>query len=302
MIPMNYSELNKLEGMYTPSTVKRNSEAFWFWIRALFERATSVIEFDGLPDEWTRVQNRFYSWLFGNGYIAVTKLNEVGLVFNKCSLSGFDFYYEPTRAIIANPALPTSRELTVGKDCAIVRLSPDYMGVVDILVHYAEKLALLDSAQNTSLINSKNPFLLGAKNKAAAAAIAKMLDQINSGEPFAIFDTIVADNAQTKDSPFHFFKLFEGKDYITDKLLRDTATILNQFDAEIGIKTVPYQKAERMVTSEADSKEEDSSARCTVWLRELNSSLSTVNELYGLNIRARRKEVEENGEVDNIRD
>lgn len=122
---------------------------------------------------------------------------------------------------------------------------------------------MLDSAQNVCLINSKIPFYFGAKSKAAAETLKKMIDKVNAGDPIVIADLVVADDPKSKDSPFHFFKLFEGSDYITDKLLQDTATVLNQFDTEIGIKTLPYQKAERLVTSEAESKQEESLARVT---------------------------------------
>ena len=44
-IPLNYEQINIAAGTYTPSTIKAyNNEAFRFWERALFQRATSVIK------------------------------------------------------------------------------------------------------------------------------------------------------------------------------------------------------------------------------------------------------------------
>lgn len=287
--PLDYSELNLLAGTYTPSTCKRNSKAFRFWCRALFQRAISVIEFEGFPEEWKENKDKWNEWLFLHGFLVITEDDAIGKFFNPCSFYGYNLYYKPTDVIITNPALNGSLNRKIGVDAALIKLSPDYMGIMDIIVYYAEKLSLLDGAQNVCLINSKVPFFFGAKNRAAAEAIKKMLDKVNSGEPVAIFDSIVADDPKTKESPFHFFKPFEGKDYITDKLLQDTATVLNQFDTEIGIQTLPYQKAERMITSEAESKKQESIARCTTWIETINDTLTVANKLFDLNIKAKLK-------------
>ena len=58
----------------------------------------------------------------------------------------------------------------------------------------------------------------------------------------------------------------------------------NNFNTEIGIPTVPYEKKERMVTSEAESKQIESLARATIWIDTLNNSFIKVNEMFGTNI------------------
>ena len=57
-------------------------------------------------------------------------------------------------------------------------------------------------------------------------------------------------------------------------------SLINNFDAEIGIPTLPYQKKERMVTSEAESRTIDSTSRSLVWFDTLNSSIEKIKELY----------------------
>lgn len=301
-IPMNYEQLNLAAGTYTPSTIKAyNNNAFRFWERALFQRATSVIKIDGIPDSWKgKVKDFLYYCLFRFGFVIVSKNAEYGHYFQPATLSGVDFYYQPTKAIFANPALKRSKELTIGTDCQLMKLTPDYMGVYDIITYYAEKLALNDTAISTSLINSKIPFILGAKNRAAAQSLKKMLDIVNRGEPAVVYDQRIQDDVQSKDSPFQHVKLFEGTDYITDKLIQDHASILNNFDTEIGIQTLPYEKKERFVTAEADAKKMESIARCTVWIRTLNESFEEIKALYPeLNMTAEltfdKKEVNDDG-------
>ena len=70
------------------------------------------------------------------------------------------------------------------------------------------------------------------------------------------------------------------ENYITDKQLIDFQTILNAFDAEIGINTVPYQKAERFVSAEASSRMNDSQARIITAIECLKSSIVDIKKLY----------------------
>ena len=76
----------------------------------------------------------------------------------------------------------------------------------------------------------------------------------------------------------------------------DLHTILSDFDAEVGIPTIPYQKKERETSYESQSKQADGSARSLVWKRTIESSLKEVKKLYPeLDITFRlRWEVEEN--------
>ena len=281
-IPMNYDQINVAAGTYTPSTIKAyNNQAFRFWDRSLFQRATSVIDIKDVPESWTgKIKDFLYYCLFRFGFVIVSSNAEYGTYFQPAVLSGFDFYYQPTKAIFTNPAMKSSKELKIGSECELMKLTPDYMGVYDIITYYAEKLALADTAISTSLINSKIPYMLGAKNRAAAQSLKKMLDIVNRGEPAVVYDQRIQDDVQSKDTPYQQIKLFTGTDYITDKLLQDHASLLNKFDTEIGIQTLPYEKKERFVTAEADAKRIESIARCTVWVRTLNESFDAINKLY----------------------
>lgn len=279
--PFNYEQINITNGSYSPSMVKyRNNKTFAFWCRSLFQRANSVLKFT-LPEEWKGNREDFFRYcLFKFGYLCISEDNLHGLYFQPASLYGFDFYYQPTNALIANPTEAKSKDLVIGNNCEILKLTPDYMGVWDIIEYYAEKLSCLDNAINMSIINSKFAFALFAKNKAAAEAFKKLLDKINSGEPAVILEKLQNDPTD-KTEPYQFIDFGNLKEsYITDKQLMDFQTILNNFDTEIGIPVLPYQKKERMVTSEAESKIVDATSRSIVWYECLKSSIKNVKILY----------------------
>ena len=304
--PLSYSQINAIEGCYTPSMVKSlNNQVFVLWERALFQRAASVIDFKNLPDTWSGgVFDFFIYCLYRNGFIGVTdKIEDRGLIFQPGTLTGYDIYYQPTEFLFSNPTLKTSQRLKIGEDCELIKLTPDFLGVWDIISYYAEKLAVLDNALNMSLINNKFAFMLAAKNKQASEAFKKMIDKVNSGEPAVIYDMKLVNDSQDKSEPWQLWSRDHMKEnYLTTMQLQDFNTILHNFDKEIGIPTIPVEKKERMITDEANSTVIDAISRSEIWLKTLKSSLKNVNAMYGLNIEVERtykEEVTSNAVEDN---
>lgn len=279
--PLNYHNINVGAGTYNPSPVKAyNNKTFAYWVRALFQRAASTIDFE-LPDTWKgNIKDFFVYCMFKYGYVAVFNYDEIGLVFQPCTLSGYNFYYQPTDALISNPKYNAT--LTIGDKCELIKLTPDYFGIWDILEYYAEKFSTLDDAINMSLINCKTPYILGAKNKTASSALKKILDKVNAGEPAVVFDEKLINDPNTKDTPFQLLELLKDPKnaYLTTDQLSDFRTILDNFDAEIGIPCLPYQKKERLVSDEATMRTYDGSARSLTWYNTLISSIEEVKKLY----------------------
>lgn len=289
-LPLNYDQINLIEGTYTPSALKNNSESFDYWMRTLFNRASSNLIF-GLPDFWQGdIENFFYFCMLKYGFVSVQDLtgkseegNKIGMCFSPVSLTGINFYYQRTAAILANPTLSDTYELEIGKDCALICMTPDKMGIWDVLERYALQLSNLDNAINMSIVNNKVPFILGGKTKAAVQTLKKLMDKVNSGQPAVFFDNRIMDDPQNKgESPFQFLKLLDNpkQNYLTTDQLIDLHTILSDFDAEVGIPTIPYQKKERETAFESESKVADGQARSLVWDRTIQSSIKNVHKLY----------------------
>lgn len=287
--PFNYDKLNIVQSQIHPVTVKNfNNITFTFWERALFQRALSVLEID-LPEEWNGSIKDFFNWcLYRIGFVAVFYDKKFGLSFQPCALNGYDFYYRPTKAIVSNPSLMFgSKTYRIGKDCEILKLTPDFMGIWDIIDYYAEKLSLLDNAINLSLVNSKFSFILGAKNKSAGQAIKKIFDRINRGEAAVVYDKSIFNEGD--EDPWQFLDLNVTKEkYLTPLQLADMRTLLHNFDTEVGIPTLPIEKKERMIADEATSMQVDAESRSEVWLNTFNESAIAVNKMFDAGIIARR--------------
>lgn len=287
--PLNYDQINNVEGHIQPSMLKYcNSITFAYWQRSLFQRAISTIDFKGLPDTWEGSVRDFFYWcVFSYGFVGVFNTRNFGLSFQPGNFYGFDFYYQPTEFIVANPKL--QRRFKIHKECEIIKLTPDYQGIWDIINYYAMLLAALDSGINMSIVNSKFAWLLGAKNKPAAEALKKAIDKINSGEPAVVLDSslLLQQDNQSKEEAWSFLERSNLKQsYLTTDQLMDRQTLLSAFDAEIGINSLPYNKKERLVTAEAESRGQDSTARLDVWKATLDSSLELVNKMFNIKITA----------------
>ena len=279
-IPMNYDHINLRAGTYQPSPVKnRNNRSFDYYVRTLFQRVTTVFEWE-LPENWDgNIKDFFLYCLFRFGYVVISDFEQFGMGFQPCSLSGYNFYYQPTNALISNPALNESLDLVLGRDGELLKLTPDYMGVWDVLEIHAKKLALLDEAIEMAETNNKFAFFLGAKNKAAGQAIKKMLDLVNKGEPAVVWDMKLMNDPTDKDVPWQEWKR-DINEKLTTELLSNFRTIIADFDAEIGIPTNGFEKKERMITDEANIKQADGKARSVTWYETIESSIMKIKKLY----------------------
>ena len=112
-----------------------------------------------------------------------------------------------------------------------------------------------------------------------------MYDQIASGKPF----TIVDKNLMSEDGmkSWDMFEQNVGQNYIVTQVLNDMKTIEDQFNTKVGIPNANTQKRERLVTSEVESNDVDTSALVNVWLDTMNADLKKINAKYGLNISVR---------------
>lgn len=306
-IPFNYEQINTMAGTYSPSAMKSyDNETFNFWARALFQRALSVVDIN-LPAEWNGdVFDLFCYILFKIGYVPVFEDDRLGKVFSPGTIGGINFWYSPTFCTISNP-VKSGLQLAIGDNkvdntsgtCEILKLTPDYRGIFDIIEHYAAKLSNLDCAIDMSIENSKYAFFLGAKNKTMGEALKKMFDKAHKGEVLVVYDTRMGNDPASKDVPWQEWTRNVKDSFILPEQLECFKSIMHAFDAEIGIPTLPVEKKERMIDAEVRSTDQDALSRSDIWIRTFNESAVKVNQRFGLNISMKRKEIVDNG-ISNI--
>lgn len=297
-----------LNGMQIPSTYyKEKSIEYRYWFRSLIHKIDSSIIFKNLPKGWSNDFFMFCLWV--RGYVLVFKTDrkdlqeygENGIVFNPCHVSGFDFYYQPTTATVANPHMPTkfSYQFDLQKDnAALLKLTPDFWGVLDIIDYYASKLAELSKGIDMSIINSKFGLIASASNEAQAATLKSVMDELQKGNPLVVYKDQLkeSDEIIPRKEPFEIWIQELKKNYILTDQLKDFQTILDSFYTEIGLP-VAIEKKERVITSEMDVASAQSQARIACWVETLRESLEIINAKFNTKI-----EVEYAREINDIRD
>lgn len=272
--PLDYEGMNAYMGTRSPTGTNENDLNTRYFFRCLYHRALSIVDFD-LPEGWN--YNYFKNVLFGNGFIGVVKTDQYGIVPQICTLGGYGLYLQPTWLDVAQPLLQFKG--TIGKDCEIIKLTPDYRGICDIVEHYANQLAICFTSVKVSLFNSRLAYLALGKNKSAVEALKIIAEKITAGEGFVFADKILKGEDLSKEEPIFTQALDPAKNYITDKLLSDMQTILNAFDREIGIPVIDDKK-ERRIETEVNTLLSDTGSRLEVWKRCLRETVDNVNRLF----------------------
>lgn len=293
-IPTNYEFDNLYNAIRSPSTVHcRNTALVMYYTKYLFEKAISIFKFEGIPETWPL--NYFQYVLFGYGYISIIKTEKYGIIPMMCGLSGYNVFYQPTTVVIANPLLSNFKTATIHDDCEIIKLQPNYSGIMDIVTTYADLMALCLETAGINLLNSKMSYIFFSENKSSAETFKKMYDKLASGEPMAVIDKSLIN--EDGSPSWELFTQNVGQNYITDKILNDMKTIEDRFNTDIGIPNANTQKRERMIVDEVNMNNVDTNAKIALWKETIEKDLEKVNAMYGLNITVDYRFRPEGGEL-----
>ena len=294
--PYYYNYINAETSQVTPSTVHvKDSGLCRYFTKYLLQKAMSVFEWD-LPETWNK--DYFLYVLYCWGYVAVINTDKFGVIPQGCGLKGYDVFYAPTHAVIANPLLSGILEPRIGTQCELLKLQPDFSGILDLVGHYAEQMALASQSVSVNLLNSKLSYVFTAKTKALAESLKKMYDQIASGEPAVVIDSRLK-NAAAGEETWKSFEQNVGGNYIVTNLLADLRKIEAMFDTEIGIPNANTDKRERLIQDEVNANNIETYSKCAMWLENLQDACKRVNDMFGISMSVRWREIPEMGGASN---
>ena len=279
-IPAMYDTKNLFNSMVSPSTVHcRNTQLQRYFRRYLMQKAISVFKWK-LPDTWDK--DYFLYTLYGYGYCAVINTEEFGVIPQWGALGGYNVFYRPTYVIITNPLIKEMKRPTIGIDCTIIKLQPDYGSITDLVNYYADMLALCSESIGINMINSHVSTVFPAANKAMAESYKKMYDKIASGDPAVVVDKNLFDD--TGKPVWTPFQANIKNEYIADNILADMRKIEAQFDQDIGIPTANTEKRERLIVDEVNSNNVETAIRSEFWLEQIKKSVEETNTMFGTEI------------------
>lgn len=263
-----------------PENVDPKSTTFFYYQRMLLRKAMSVFELTGCPENWDL--DYVLEKIFVNGYICISD-TAAGILPLECGVAGINVYNHPTTCIIANPVLGNF-EKTIHETCALVKLQYNYTGIMDIITHYATKLAECDASIAVNLMNSKVAFIGLVGSKQQAQSMKLMYDKIAQGEP-AVFvrgDQINADNIL-----YNHVK----ENYIASEVQRLKRQIMSEFLTEIGVNNANTDKRERLTDNEVEVNDHEIQLNSSYWLEQMREGFDEANKLFGLSVKLDTKKV-----------
>jgi len=295
-VPYSFTEITMSQAHSTPTMQYIDSAAHDYWCRALYERALTVFEWT-VPKAWEGQHKDFLLYLlYSQGYVGIINTEDYGVIFQPCTLGpDRDVMYQPTGIMVANPYdANISKDYTLGVDAEILKMTPDFRGVFDVIDLYARRLAGIATAIHAAIMNAPPVPIYGARSKTGAAALRIMSDKVYSGDPFVILDSqIMWPDAKTKEDAI--FDITPKRDYVVDKLLDAERELLRAFDSAVGIPNIDDKK-ERLVTSEAESKQINATAVAFEWYDCLKDSIDKIKSVFPeieLDVKLRYSEVTE---------
>ena len=279
-VPLLYEAKNIYNTYMSPSTVHcRNTNLQKYYRRYLMQKAISVFKWD-LPKEWDK--DYFLYTLYGYGYTAIINTEEFGVIPQWGALGGYNVFYRPTYIMITNPLIRGMKKPTIGVDCTIIKLQPDYGGITDLVNYYADMLALCSESIALNLVNSHVATVFPAANKSVAESYKKMFDKLASGEPAVVVDkNLFSDTGEPTWTPF---QANIKNEYIADQVLADMRKIEAMFDTDVGIPNANTDKKERLVTDEVNANNVETATRCELWLEQIKEAIEETNTMFGTSI------------------
>ena len=209
------------------------------------------------------------------GYFIVTD-TKVGVVPLRASLTGYNVFNRPTKAVYAN-AVIGSGERTLGEDAVLISIhgSGFRRGIMPTIYNYAQKLASCDAAIDVNLINSKTAHVFGAKNKKEADSLKKMYDEISEGKPAVFTQENLANSSGTA-----FFKTDVKQNFIADMVQIEKRKIMEEFLTEIGINNANTDKRERLNADEVNSNNLELLADTQYWYNNIKDGCDKVHKMF----------------------
>lgn len=272
-----------------------NNPTTAYFAKYLLEKAVSIYKWE-LPKTWDR--DYFLYVLYIAGYVGVINSGaEFGVVPQWGTLDGYNLYYAPRKFRYSNPLIGDGSPI-IHEECELIKLQGNYTGIWDLILYYASKMALLSEAFDMNAANVKTSRIFFAKSKAAAEALKKLADKVQSGQVVTVLDKDLLD--ENGKFTVEWFNDDLNKNYICDKLLIELRKLENEFCTDLGIPNSNTDKKERLITDEVNSNNTETMLRADLWLERLKECCKAVNRMFDLNISVDWRVKPDDGNVVNI--
>ena len=242
----------------------------------MFNRTQSMFTWDGLPD--TIPCNMLEQYLQINGYCGVTKVNDKLYAFWGGLGGDPDAYYQPTVLTVANPHLKFNAELTIDKDCVLIRNDNFFMGLVPLFNKYASQLAENELSMYMATINTRIQSAISAGDDSTKASAEKFLDDLIKGKIGVIADNPFLESLKTLplSTTTHTNALGD--------LIEQEQYLKASWYNELGLNANYNMKREALNSAESSINNDILFPLVDEMLRQRQTACEKINAMYGTEI------------------
>ena len=231
-----------------------------YWERSFFQRIRALIKVKGLPEAgpgqigWD--YDAYMYQLLAMGYTPIFRSKKYGMVVQPGFPSGYGLQFQPRGMSISTPFFHFERPLEIGKECAVIKLTPDYRGIWDIISKYAAELQQLEIAIRQASINARFGYAAIAKNDKDKRSLEAIFERMQNGQPGIVINANLTEPngltaaRQETTLPIMQFDRDLSKNFILPELYEVRRQIITDFYKELGVDVkmnvslTPYNAAD----------------------------------------------------------
>ena len=236
----------------------------------------SCFRWKGLPD--TIPQKWLELMLMTRGFAFVTEVNGKLYAFWGGLGGEPDEYYQPTKCIIANPALKFNKECSIKDDGVLINNDVLREGIIPLIGKYAGLLAENTITIRIADIMARLTNIMSAGDEATVNSAKEYLRQLEQGklgiiEESPFLQDLKVQSGASQASNTRLTDLIEMEQYLK-------ASMLN----ELGLSANYNMKREAINSSEAQLGEDALQPFIDTMLRCRKEACELLNEKYGLDV------------------
>ena len=267
------------------------------YVAYMLARTNQMFEWEGLPDTIPAYMLERYLQTHGAVTICEATPKDTqyrlggaskGVYAFRAVFTNFpDVYYRPTGCIVANPALQSSLNLTIGKDCEIIKNDTYCIGLLPMHYRYAQQLSENDVSIRSAQINSRIRTVIAAGTDRERDSAEEYLAQIEAGEIGTIAENAFLEGIKVHQAgsapPNGIIQFIELQQYLK-------ASWFN----EIGLNTNFNMKREYLSAEEIAANTDILLPLVDDMLHNRVVACERINAMFGLNISVHKNSSWEN--------